>query len=284
MFTEWVQAEHATCISEATARRWLSKLGFSHVHHQKGVYFDEHERNDVVDYRNEFLQTMNELDKISITCDGNTPELNNGEKPLICVVHDECTYYANSDQTYFWADKETNVLRQKSLGASIMVSDFVDEVAGYVRDLQDQARLLLETQREGYFKNDLLMTQVAYTVDIFERAHPEARAIFLFDNAPSHHKFSNDTPNADRMNIGPGGKQPKMRDTQWAGGVQKLVDEHGVPKGMKTVLEERGVDTTRMKADDMRLKLKTYTRKQFWRNILKEGVTYAFSTPSSIMN
>ena len=82
MFTEWVQAEHATCISEATARRWLSKLGFSRVHHQKGVYFDGHERNDVVDYRNEFLQKIYELDKISITCDGNTPELNNGESLL----------------------------------------------------------------------------------------------------------------------------------------------------------------------------------------------------------
>ena len=55
IFTEWVQAEHATCISEATARRWLSKLGFSHVHHKKGVYFDGHEQNDVVDYRNEFF-------------------------------------------------------------------------------------------------------------------------------------------------------------------------------------------------------------------------------------
>ena len=70
-----------------------------------------------------------------------------------------------------------------------MVSDFVGEVAGYVKDLQDQARLPLETQREGYF---LLMTQVAHTVDIFERVHSEARAIFLFDNAPSHHIFSND--------------------------------------------------------------------------------------------
>ena len=123
-----------------------------------------------------------------------------------------------------------------------MVSEFVDEVAGYFRDLQDQVRLLLETQREGYFTNDLLMTQVARTVDIFERVHPEARVIFFFDNAPSHRKFSNDMPNADHMNVGPGGKQPKMRDTQWAGGVQKLVYEHGVPKGMKTVLEERGVD------------------------------------------
>ena len=60
--------------------------------------------------------------------------------------------------------------------------------------------------------------------------------------------------NANHMIVGSGAK---MHDTQWAGGVQNLVDEHGVPKGMKTVLEEKSVGTTGIKADDMRLKLKT---------------------------
>ena len=91
---------------------------------------------------------MEELDKKS---DGSIPQLDSGEKPLISVVHDECTYYANSDQTYFWGDNDTNVLRQKSLGASIMVSDFIDEVSGYVRDAYDQARLFLETQRGIFY-------------------------------------------------------------------------------------------------------------------------------------
>ena len=61
-------------------------------------------------YRNNFLTTMAELDKKSLTCDGTTPELATGEKPYIRVVHDECTYYANSDQSFFWGDNETNVL------------------------------------------------------------------------------------------------------------------------------------------------------------------------------
>ena len=95
-------------------------------------------------YRNDFLTTMAELDMKWLTCDGTTPELAAGEKPYIRVGHDECTYYANSDQS-FWGDNETNVLLQKSLGASIMVSDFIDEVSGYIRDDQDQARIRLET-------------------------------------------------------------------------------------------------------------------------------------------
>ena len=257
-FSAWVQSEYSMAIHDSTARRWLEKLGFARVHHQKGVYFDGHDRDDVVVYRNNFLTTMAEYDKKSLTCDGAIPELAAGEKAYIRVVHDECTYYANCDQSFFWGDEETNVLRQKSLGASIMVSDFIDEVSGYIRDSQDQARLLLETHREGYFTNDLLIAQVDRTIDIFERIHPEATALFLFDNAPSHRKMPDDALNADKMNVGPGGKQPKMRATIWGGAVQQMVDESGTPKGMKKVLEERGVDTSKMRCREMRELLKTY--------------------------
>ena len=258
MFSAWINTEYNVNIHDSTARRWLFKLGFSRIHHQKGVYFDGHDRDDVVKYRNTFLEKMGELDNKSLTCYGNRPELGAGERPLIRVVHDESTFYANSDQSFFWGDDQTNVLRQKSLGASIMVSDFIDEIAGYVRDNQEQARLLMETSREEYFTNDHLMDQVSKTVAIFERLHPEATGVFLFDNAPSHRKVADDALNADKMNVGPGGKQPKMRDTVWGGKVQKMVDDEDVPKGMRTVLQERGVDTTGMKAKDMRDILKTF--------------------------
>ena len=56
MFVDWVKTEYDVIIHEETARRWLVELGFSRVHHQKGVYFDGHDRDDVVTYRNEFLK------------------------------------------------------------------------------------------------------------------------------------------------------------------------------------------------------------------------------------
>ena len=188
MFVEWIDSTYGKRIHKVTARRWLSPLGFSRVQHQKGVYFDGHDRNDVVIYRNNFLTKLSELDKTSLIYDGTTPQLDEGEKALIRVVHDESTYYANSDQTFFWADDETNVLRKKSLGAAIMVSDFVDEVGGFICDGEESARLLLETNKDGYFNNEFLIKQVEKTIDIFERIHPGCRGIFLFDNAPSHRR------------------------------------------------------------------------------------------------
>ena len=61
------------------------------------------------------------------------------------------------------------------------------------------------------------------------------------------------TLNADRMNVKQGGQQPKLRDTSWKG---KMNFSLGVPKGMRLVLQERGIDTTGLKAEDMREILK----------------------------
>ena len=41
--------------------KWLGMLGFTRMHHQKGVYFDGHNRSDVVEYRKSFLTELHEL-------------------------------------------------------------------------------------------------------------------------------------------------------------------------------------------------------------------------------
>lgn len=53
------------------------------------------------------------------------------------------------------------------------------------------------------------------------------------------------------MNVNPGRAQPKMQDTYWGGRLQKIVYRDGTPKGMKVVLQERGVNVTKMKGDKM---------------------------------
>ena len=125
---------------------------------------------------------------------------------------------------------------------------------------------------EGYFNNDMLLQQVEKAVNIFEQVHPEAQGLFLFDNAPSHRKVSDDSLNADKMNVGPGGKQPIMCDTTWNGALQTMVQADGKVKGMKMILEERGVDTKNMRAEDMRKKLKTYSNFKIQKTLLEEYI------------
>lgn len=71
------------------------------------------------------------------------------------------------------------------------------------------------------------------------------------------------------MNISDGGKQPRMRDTQWNGKVQKMTLDDGQQKGMKRVLMERGVDIKGMNASKMREELAKFSD---FCNYLEEAV------------
>ena len=69
------------------------------------------------------------------------------------------------------------------------------------------------------------------------------RLYWVFDQSSCHTAFSDDALNPSRMNMNPGGRQPKMRDTVYRGKLQRMVFEDGTPKGAKRVLEERGINT-----------------------------------------
>lgn len=69
--------------------------------------------------------------------------------------------------------------------------------------------------------------------------------IRLFDQSSCHTAYAPNALVASRMNVRPGGAQPVMRDTEWpVGKKQRLVDEKGIPKGMKKTLHKRGINTS----------------------------------------
>ncbi len=145
-------------VCKSTVSLWLHDLGFSYQQHSKGVYFDGHERADVVTDRTAYLQHLESLESRMWLY--NTPSPNPAIKPVIRVYHDESTYYANSYQSFHWTDGSQQVLKQKSLGQAIMVSDFVEEVGGMLSHDGQRATLFLEHQSDGYFTNTLLISQV----------------------------------------------------------------------------------------------------------------------------
>ena len=93
--------------------------------------------------------------------------------------------------------------------------------------------------------------------------------VYMYDQSSGHCAFREDALNVRRMNVGPGGAQPQMRDTIWNGKVQKMVLSDGQPKGMKLILQERGVDTTGMRAADMRLVLANHENFKYEKTALK---------------
>ena len=63
MFRAWVSNSYQIDIAIDTVRRWLHHLDFNQCDHQKGVYFDGHERDDVTAYRQQFLDRLSTLMK-----------------------------------------------------------------------------------------------------------------------------------------------------------------------------------------------------------------------------
>jgi hypothetical protein len=45
-------------IALRTAERWMKRLGYKLKLHKKGIYYDGHERDDVVAYRVKFLEKV----------------------------------------------------------------------------------------------------------------------------------------------------------------------------------------------------------------------------------
>jgi hypothetical protein len=106
--------------------------------------------------------------------------------------------------------------------------------------------------------------QLKDTIDIFEFKFPDAVGVWIFDCSSNHEGFASDALNINNMNVNPGGKQAKMHSTiipldnppprpgtrDPRGETQLMVypDDEGTPpelrskpKGMKAVLQERGV-------------------------------------------
>lgn len=112
-----------------------------------------------------------------------------------------------------------------------------------------------KTERGNYWTRDKFVKQMERAVDIAEIKYPKEdgwRHVWAFDHSSCHAAMADDALDVNKMNINPGGKQQVMRDAVWQGQVQKMNFSFGVPKDMRTVLNERGVDTTEIVADKMR--------------------------------
>lgn len=264
-----------------TARNWLARMGLKHRRIGKGVYVDGHEREDVVKYRQkEFIPRWLEYRSKFLAFDPETstwsrPQSTHSEegRPLVLVTHDESTFNSNDGFRSNWMRDGEQPLRPKGVGKGIMVSAFCTaggflRVPDHVTDaelaaknnwprygngsLVREAIHYLEYGKDNYWDGDKMIDHVLrVAVPIFEVAFPGCQALFAFDNASNHCSFATDALVANKMNLGPAGRQPRMRDG-WNSKndtVQQMSfsEDHpnpvlrGQAKGLKQVLLERGL-------------------------------------------
>ncbi|RIA94996.1 hypothetical protein C1645_734360 [Glomus cerebriforme] len=110
----------------------FSHLGLVSQSRKKGIYFDGHEREDVIKYRKEFLDKMLIYEMFMPTFEEENmeqkdPILLPNEKLHIFITYDEYLFYVNDDRPIVWAPIDEPLLRKKGQGKSIMISDFLLE-------------------------------------------------------------------------------------------------------------------------------------------------------------
>ncbi len=109
-------------ICEASASSWLSKLGFFFRQFSKGVYFDGHDRKDVVEDFIAKWWMMDELGPRCITNSRRTPV--SSERPIVRILS---RHFMQTPTSHIigLTTGTVQILKQKSLGQAIMVSDFM---------------------------------------------------------------------------------------------------------------------------------------------------------------
>ena len=108
--------------------------------------------------------------------------------------------------------------------------------------------------RDGYWNNDHFMEQMETAVKVAEAKYPPRifNHVWVFDHSCGHTAYAADALVASRLNKKSGSNQLVMRDTMWSGKPQKLVEPDGTPKGAAKILQERGIQTSSLKLEDMR--------------------------------
>jgi hypothetical protein len=160
-----VQMKVGKGISLRTARRWLHKEGFRYTAHKKALYYDGHEREDVVEYRqNVFLPKMKEYEpRLVKYVVGDVKKevemhLAPGERKLVLVAHDEMTAQANNGKTMSWVWQGEQPLKKKGVGRGLHQSDVICSTVGWLKDASQT--LEYGKNYDGYWNGELFIKQV----------------------------------------------------------------------------------------------------------------------------
>lgn len=157
-------------VSISTARRWMRREGFRFESYRKGLYYDGHDRADVVEYRQQsFLPEMERHKQRLvqyIVSDVEQEFLYNPnnyvERRLVLCAHDEMTAQAHDGKAKSWVLDNQHALRKKGVGRGIHQSDIICSTVGWL----PEASQTLEYGKnyEGYWTGELFIKQVCINV------------------------------------------------------------------------------------------------------------------------
>jgi len=121
--------------------------------------------------------------------------------------------------------------------------------------IQDTRKIIYPgANGDPWWDTKQLMDQIKYAIGIFKSAHPDCKALFIFDQSSAYASLPPNALKAFKMNKSDGGKQhdttiPQSNpDARLQGQPQKMTTSSGQQKGLQAVLEEHGFNVLHLKA------------------------------------
>jgi hypothetical protein len=153
-------------VSLSTARRWLHREGFRYIGHKKGLYFDGHDRPDVVSYRqDEFLPKMKLYESrfVRYVVGDVSKELHSDppnfvETRKVLLAHDEMTAQANDARGKSWVFDDQHTLRKKGVGRGLHQSDVICSTMGFLPGASQTIEY--GKNYDGYWTGEMFVNQV----------------------------------------------------------------------------------------------------------------------------
>lgn len=182
---------------------------------ENAVYFDGHEREDVIEYRllwsrriMEYSKLTQENDFLDVSGEFSLvlPEV---KKQHVFVTPDESTFYSNDYQKHAWVERGESYCLPKSQGRAIIVSEFHCRCHGTMRAVINgknvTSRLIFYPGQanDGYWTNKHMLKQLEEVIVLFNIIHQETVAIFCFDQSSYHKALAEDALVANRINMLP---------------------------------------------------------------------------------
>ncbi|KAJ7692283.1 hypothetical protein B0H17DRAFT_851995, partial [Mycena rosella] len=158
-------------ISLPTAIRWLHRESFRYTEHKKALYYDGHDRPDVVDYRQtKFLPQMEEYRRRlveytvgDVDVQMQKPRGNYIERELVLGAHDEMTAQANDGKKKSWILDGEHALKKKGVGRGMHQSDVILSTVGWLSEASQSMEY--GKNYEGYWTGEMFVKQVTYALD-----------------------------------------------------------------------------------------------------------------------
>ncbi len=126
---------------------------------------DGHELAGVIADRARFGKELDEVQPFLLTIDDETLQVReNPNAKYIVVSQDEKIHHSSDVRKRYWSSGEFTAAFNESHGRTVMTSDFLSEVSGFVKYHDRRAGSILDVTVDGYYENKRCLVKTLLNV------------------------------------------------------------------------------------------------------------------------